>query len=35
VNPDEGLRYIWDYVAALLVGLVLVAAIPWFSIGFL
>jgi tripartite ATP-independent transporter DctM subunit len=35
VNPDEGLRYIWSYVAALLVGLVLVAAIPWFSIGFL
>jgi TRAP-type C4-dicarboxylate transport system permease large subunit len=35
VNPDEGLRYIWGYVAALLVGLVLVAAVPWFSIGFL
>ena len=35
VNPDEGLRYIWGYMAALLAGLVLVAAIPWFSIGFL
>jgi tripartite ATP-independent transporter DctM subunit len=35
VNPDEGLRYIWGYVAALLVGLVIVAAVPWFSIGFL
>jgi tripartite ATP-independent transporter DctM subunit len=35
VNPDEGLRYIWGYVGALLVGLVLVAAVPWFSIGFL
>ncbi|SHJ25608.1 TRAP transporter, DctM subunit [Roseomonas rosea] len=35
VNPDEGLRYIWGYMAALLVGLVIVAAVPWFSIGFL
>ncbi|MBB5695317.1 TRAP transporter large permease [Muricoccus pecuniae] len=35
VNPDEGLRYIWGYMAALLVGLVLVAAVPWFSTGFL
>ncbi|MFC0410107.1 TRAP transporter large permease [Roseomonas elaeocarpi] len=35
INPDEGLRYIWGYVAALLVGLALVAAIPWFSTGFL
>ncbi|GGF55039.1 ABC transporter permease [Azorhizobium oxalatiphilum] len=35
INPDEGLRHIWGYVAALLIGLVIVAAIPWFSIGFL
>jgi tripartite ATP-independent transporter DctM subunit len=35
VNPDEGLRYIWGYVGALLVGLVIVAAIPWISTGFL
>lgn len=35
INPDEGLKYIWAYVAALLVGLVIVAAVPWFSIGFL
>jgi len=35
INPDEGLRYIWGYVLALLLGLVAVAAIPWFSIGFL
>ncbi|MFD2263186.1 TRAP transporter large permease subunit [Lacibacterium aquatile] len=35
VNPDEGLKYIWGYVAALLVGLVVVAAIPWISTGFL
>jgi len=35
VDPDEGIRPIWGYMAALLVGLVLVAAIPWISIGFL
>ena len=35
IHPDEGLRDIWSYMGALLVGLVLVAAIPWFSIGFL
>ncbi|WP_043879370.1 TRAP transporter large permease subunit [Azorhizobium caulinodans] len=35
IHPDEGLKHIWGYVAALLVGLVLVAAIPWLSIGFL
>lgn len=35
VDPNEGMKYIWGYMAALLVGLVLVAAIPWFSIGFL
>ncbi|MBE9607242.1 TRAP transporter large permease subunit [Acetobacteraceae bacterium H6797] len=35
VNPDEGLRYIWGYMGALLIGLVIVAAIPWISTGFL
>jgi len=35
VNPDEGLKYIWGYVAALLIGLVVVAAVPWISTGFL
>jgi tripartite ATP-independent transporter DctM subunit len=35
VNPDDGIRPIWAYLLALLVGLVLVAAVPWFSIGFL
>jgi TRAP-type C4-dicarboxylate transport system permease large subunit len=34
-NPDEGLRHIWRYLAALIVGLVLVAAVPWISTGFL
>jgi len=35
VNPDDGLKYIGGYVLALLVGLVVVAAIPWISTGFL
>ena len=35
VNPDEGMRPIWAYLAALLIGLVIVAAVPWISIGFL
>ena len=35
VDPNEGIGPIWGYVAALLVGLVIVAAFPWFSIGFL
>ena len=35
INPDEGIKHIWAYVAALLVGLVIVAAVPWLSTGFL
>jgi len=35
VNPDDGMRPIWPYLLALLVGLLVVAAIPWISIGFL
>jgi tripartite ATP-independent transporter DctM subunit len=35
VNPDEGMRPIWGYMFALLIGLIVVAAVPWFSIGFL
>jgi tripartite ATP-independent transporter DctM subunit len=35
VTPDEGMRPIWGYLLALLAGIVLVAAIPWISIGFL
>ncbi|MFD2141594.1 TRAP transporter large permease subunit [Ancylobacter oerskovii] len=35
INPDEGLKFIWGYMLALLVGLLLVAAVPWISIGFL
>ncbi|MBR0870407.1 TRAP transporter large permease subunit [Bradyrhizobium tropiciagri] len=35
VHPDEGLRPIAGYLVALLIGLLLVAFIPWISIGFL
>lgn len=35
INPDEGLKYIWGYILALLIGLLVVAAVPWISIGFL
>ncbi len=34
-NPSEGMRPIAGYLAALLVGVVLVAAVPWLSTGFL
>jgi tripartite ATP-independent transporter DctM subunit len=35
VNPDEGLRPILGYLLALLIGTIIVAAVPWLSIGFL
>jgi tripartite ATP-independent transporter DctM subunit len=35
VNPDEGMRPIAGYVMAMLVGLVVVALVPWISIGFI
>jgi tripartite ATP-independent transporter DctM subunit len=35
VNPDKGIRPIVGYMIALLLGTVLVAAVPWLSIGFL
>ncbi len=35
INPDAGIRPIVGYMVALFVGLVVVAAIPWISIGFL
>jgi tripartite ATP-independent transporter DctM subunit len=35
VNPDAGLRHMRAYVVVLLIGLAVVAAVPWFSIGFL
>jgi tripartite ATP-independent transporter DctM subunit len=35
VHPDEGLKPIVGYMIALLIGLLLVAFVPWISIGFL
>jgi TRAP-type C4-dicarboxylate transport system permease large subunit len=35
IHPDEGMRPIVGYVLALIVGLALVAAVPWISTGFL
>jgi tripartite ATP-independent transporter DctM subunit len=35
VSPDAGMKRIWPYLGALLVGLVAIAAIPWLSTGFL
>jgi tripartite ATP-independent transporter DctM subunit len=35
INPDQGMRPIVGYMLALMVGLILVAAVPWISIGFL
>ena len=35
VDPVEGMRPIWAYLTALAIGLIVVAAVPWFSTGFL
>ncbi len=35
VHPDEGTRPIIGYVIALVIGLIVVAAVPWLSTGFL
>ena len=35
VDPAEGIKPIWGYLLALILGLLVVAAIPWISIGFL
>jgi tripartite ATP-independent transporter DctM subunit len=34
-NPDDSLWRIWPYIGALMISLLIVAAIPWLSIGFL
>ena len=34
-DPDKALPHIWIYLAALVLGLIVVAAVPWLSIGFL
>jgi tripartite ATP-independent transporter DctM subunit len=35
ISPDEAMGRVWPYLGALMVALVIVAAIPWLSIGFL
>ena len=35
ISPDAGMRSIWGYLLALIVGLLIVAAVPWLSTGFL
>ena len=35
VPPDESMIRIWPYLGALLLALILIAAVPWFSIGLL
>jgi Tripartite ATP-independent periplasmic transporter, DctM component len=35
VDPDDAVSRIWPYLAALLIGTIVVAAVPWLSIGFL
>ncbi|HEX3463761.1 MAG TPA: TRAP transporter large permease subunit [Candidatus Elarobacter sp.] len=34
-NPEEVVRPLWPYLVALIVGLLLVAYVPWISLGFL
>ncbi len=34
-TPDAAFRHIWRYLLALMVGLAIVAAVPWISVGFL
>ena len=35
ISPDEGMKPIVDYIVALVIGLIIVAAVPWISTGFL
>ncbi|MDM0116417.1 TRAP transporter large permease subunit [Variovorax sp. J22R133] len=35
VDPDRAMKRIWPYLGALIVALVVIAAFPWLSIGFL
>jgi tripartite ATP-independent transporter DctM subunit len=35
VDPAQGMRPIWGYMLALVIGTIIVAAVPWLSIGFL
>jgi hypothetical protein len=35
VEPTDGMRPIWGYMIALVIGTIVVAAVPWISTGFL
>ena len=35
ISPDDAIWRIWPYIFALIVALIVVAAFPWLSIGFL
>jgi TRAP-type C4-dicarboxylate transport system permease large subunit len=35
VHPDEGIKPMLGYILALLIGTIIIAAVPWFSIGLL
>ncbi len=35
VDPADGMRPIWGYMIALVIGTIIVAAVPWLSVGFL
>jgi len=35
IDPDEGMKPIVGYLVALIIGLAIVAAVPWISVGFL
>jgi TRAP-type C4-dicarboxylate transport system permease large subunit len=35
VSPDLAMNRAWPYLGALMIALIIVAAIPWLSIGFL
>ena len=35
VPPDEAIGAIWPYIGALIVGLIVIAAVPWISTGFI
>jgi TRAP-type C4-dicarboxylate transport system permease large subunit len=35
VSPDQVMARVWAYLAALFVALLIVAYVPWLSIGFL
>jgi len=34
-DPDKAIRHIWAYLAVLLLGVIVVASVPWLSVGFL